>query len=277
MNEIQPKGLRLRYRGLLLVNRIVLILSSLFLGEWAIYGIFRCPFLVPFVSCQNCPVLTCPGQVAARFWGVWAAWLLVLAMLGRAFCSWFCPGGFVNRIFALNPFKFKPDLQAVQSLSYGKYITLFLVIMAYYYLGQPRVLLPIRAGEFFPAIGQTFDYATLIWLFRSCVVIFIFLAGLFLAQAWCRFACPMGGILELLKKFSLFKVFKTNACINCDRCRKVCYMQTRPQETNCTNCGDCTQEQVCPMHCIGIGRAPTRDMAYHGGVTPGRDKTAGEE
>lgn len=191
-SEIQPKGLRLRYRGLVLVNRIVLFCSALFLGEWAIFGIFRCPFLVPFVSCQNCPVLTCPGQAAWRFWGVWGAWLAALVFFGRAFCSWFCPGGFVNRVFALNPFKFKLDPDPVRNLSWGKYVTLFLCIMAYYYLDQPRVLLPIRAGEFFPAIGQTFDYASQIWLFRSWVVITIFLFGLFIAQAWCRFACPMG-------------------------------------------------------------------------------------
>ena len=39
------------------------------LGQWSFYGIFRCPFLVPYVSCQNCPVITCHGRIFTMFWG----------------------------------------------------------------------------------------------------------------------------------------------------------------------------------------------------------------
>lgn len=258
--EIKAPMKGLKFRGLLLINRIILFLSTAFLAEWAIYGIFRCPFLVPFVSCQNCPIIRCPGRAASMFWGVWAGWLAILVFFGRGFCGWFCPGGFVNRIFSLNPFKIKLDLNAVKDLSYGKYLFLFLALGAYFYLGQPRVDLPIRVGEFWQSIPLTFNYASDIWLFRSWLVIVLFLFGLLISQAWCRFACPMGGLLELLKRFSIFKVYKTSACINCDKCRKVCYMQTRPQEINCTNCADCIQ--VCPENCIGIGIAPKGKDAY---------------
>ena len=41
------------------------------LGQWSFYGIFRCPFLVPYVSCQNCPVITCHGRILSTFWGFW--------------------------------------------------------------------------------------------------------------------------------------------------------------------------------------------------------------
>lgn len=253
LTEIKARP-SLKMRGLLFINRMILIASTAFLGEWAIYGIFRCPFIVPFVSCQNCPIITCPGRAANMFWGVWGAWLALLIFFGRGFCGWFCPGAFVNRLFGENPVKLKLDLDTVKNLSYGKYVTLFCVLGAYFYLGQPRVNLPIRVGQFWEAIPLTFDYASLIWLFRSWVVIVLFILGLFIAQNWCRFACPMGGILELLKKFSIFKVYKTSACNNCGKCRKVCYMETMPEETNCTNCGDCIQ--VCPQTCIGLGRPP---------------------
>ena len=75
-----------------------------------------------------------------------------------------------------------------------------------------------------------------------------------MSQAWCRFACPAGGLLEFVKRFSLFRVYKTTACTDCDKCRRACYMDTRPEETNCTNCGDCLN--ACPQRCIGIGRKP---------------------
>lgn len=251
--EIKPR-IKLRYRGLLLLNRIILVLSTAFIAEWSVYGIFRCPFIVPFVSCQNCPVITCPGRAANMFWGFWGFWLAVLLMFGRAFCGWLCPGSLVNRVFALNPLKWKLNLKTISVLSWGKFLGLIFVVFVYFFMHQPRVNLPIRVGEFWQAIPQTFGYATNFWLFRSWFVISVFLLGLFIAQAWCRYACPMGGLLEIFKRFSLFKVYKTRACIDCDKCRDVCYMQTRPEEVNCTNCGDCLQ--VCPVNCIGLGRPP---------------------
>ena len=32
------------------------------IGEFGFYGIFRCPFAVPYVSCAGCPVVQCPGR-----------------------------------------------------------------------------------------------------------------------------------------------------------------------------------------------------------------------
>lgn len=245
---------KLKYRGLLLANRIVLLLSTAFLAEWAIYGIFRCPFIVPFVSCQNCPVITCPGRAANMFWGFWGAALALLVLFGRAFCGWFCPGCFVNRVFDFNPFKIKLKLKTVNFLSLGKYVGLAVALWAYFVMGQPRLVLPIRAGEFWQSIPLTFDFASYLWLFRTWFVITIFALGIVLAIAWCRYACPHGAILEFFKRFSFFKVYKTNKCNDCNKCRQVCYMQTRPEETNCTNCADCIQ--VCPQNAIGIGRIP---------------------
>lgn len=253
MKPIKVKP-RLRYRGLLLFNRIILFLSTAFLIEWAIYGIFRCPFIVPFVSCQNCPVITCPGRAASMFWGFWGAALALLILFGRAFCGWFCPGCFVNRIFGSNPFKFKLKLKQIRWLSIGKYAGLAVALWAYFIMGQPRDNLPIRAGEFWQAIPLTFDFASNIWLFRSWLVITLFVCGLVIAETWCRFGCPHGAILEFFKRFSFFKVYRTDKCTNCGKCRQVCYMQTMPSEINCTNCGDCIQ--VCPECCIGIGHPP---------------------
>ena len=61
------------------------------LGQWSFYGIFRCPFLVPYVSCQNCPVITCHGRIFTMFWGFWLLLPLSVLLVGRAFCGWACP------------------------------------------------------------------------------------------------------------------------------------------------------------------------------------------
>lgn len=241
-------------RGLLLFNRVIQWASLAFLGEWAMYGVLRCPFVVPFVSCQNCPVITCPGRAANMFWGVWGVWLALAVFFGRAFCGWVCPGGLLNRILAKNPFKLHLHPDAVREFSYGKYVVLICVIGVYFLMDQPRVNVPIRIGEFWPSVALTFEHAFPMWLFRTGVLLAVVALGIFVSQAWCRFACPSGGLLELVKQFSLFRVYKTSACNNCGKCRRVCYMDTRPEESNCTNCGDCIN--ACPQKCIGIGHKP---------------------
>lgn len=234
-----------------IVNRVVLWASLLFLGEWGLYGLFRCPFVVPFVSCQNCPVITCPGRLASMFWGFWGAWLAVAVFFGRAFCGWLCPGGLANRIVGAFA-SFKLPAETRQMLPYGKYLLLIVALWVWFVVGQPRTNVPIRVGEFWAFIGLTFEHASDLWLFRTSLVLFFLAAGVAISAAWCRFACPFGGALELVKRFSVFKVYKTSDCNDCDACRRSCYMRTRPEEANCTNCGDCLG--ACPRKCIHMGR-----------------------
>ncbi len=252
MTEITARK-SVRLSALIVVHRLIQWISLFFIGEWAFYGIFRCPFVIPFVSCQNCPILTCPGRIAHTYWGVWAGWLALLIMLGRSFCGWICPGGLIGRLFSKSPTCRDVHPQTAPAFSLGKYLALFCCIVIYFVVNQPRVNVPIRVGEFWPAVAQTFQYAQNIWLFRSALVLGLLALGLFISMAWCRFLCPMGGLLELLKRFSLFAFAKNSDCNNCNACRRVCPMQTRPGEANCTNCGECLS--VCPSKSIHLRSA----------------------
>lgn len=256
LQEIRPvRGNRSRVRYLL--NRGIQWSMLVLLGQWAIYGLMRCPFVVPYVSCQNCPVITCHGRILQLFWGVWGGWVALALLFGRAFCGWACPGGLLTRIFSrLNPVNRQLSLPMDRSgdLNKGKYITLALVLFFYFYMGQPRINIPIRVGEFFPSFSLTFEHASDLWRMRTLFVVAGLLAGLAVSAAWCRFMCPGGGLLELMRRVSLFKVYKTGKCNGCNVCVSKCYMRTRPEEANCTNCGDCMD--VCPQGCIGVGRKP---------------------
>ncbi|MBQ7606919.1 MAG: 4Fe-4S binding protein [Desulfovibrionaceae bacterium] len=229
-------------------NRLTQWLSLAFLGEWAFYGVFRCPFVVPFISCQNCPILTCPGRVAHTYWGVWAVWLGVLVLFGRAFCGWICPGGLVSRLFSKAPTAKTLHPDAEKTFGYAKYLVLLFCLLVYFFMNQPRANIPIRIGEFWPAVLQTCQFASDLWLLRSATLVLLILSGAFILLAWCRFACPMGAILELLKSFSLFHFTKTDQCNGCNACKRICPMHTRPDEANCTNCGDC--QSICPQKAI---------------------------
>jgi len=246
--KLRTASIRLR-----IVRRFSQFIMLALLGQWWFYGIFRCPFLVPYVSCQNCPVITCHGRIVTMFWGFWLLLPVSALLFGRALCGWGCPGGLLNQMIGMMaPFKLRVRNTFTRLAPSGKYLGLAVALFCYYILAQPRVDVPIRIGEFFPSVLLTFEHANLEWLVRTFFVLAFLGMGLIAANAWCRFACPGGGLLELLRHLSLFRFYKTSKCNDCNQCLDICPMGTRPNEAKCTSCGDC--REVCPSDAIVFGR-----------------------
>lgn len=234
------------------VRRVVQMSMLGVLGPWAYYGVFRCPFLVPFVNCEACPVITCWGRITSLFWGFWLLLPVSVLFVGRAFCGWLCPGGFINQFIGkFSLLKLRTRNRIVKFAPIGMAIGLAAVAIIWFGMQNPRMIVPIRVGEFWGSIRLSFEHASLAWLVRTFIVLGLVAAGLLVANLWCRFVCPTGGLLELFKGMAIFRVFKTSACNNCDACLRACEMGTRPDETNCTNCGDCLK--TCPVDAIKFG------------------------
>lgn len=235
------------------IRRFTQLAMLAVLGQWSFYGIFRCPFLVPFVDCQICPVITCWGRITSYFWGFWLFLPLSVILVGRAFCGWLCPGGFVNQMIGKISFsKMRVRNRLLKLAPVGMAIGLVVILILWIGIHNPRSMVPIRVGEFWNSISLSFEHASLSWLIRTFVVLGLVAAGLFLSNLWCRFVCPTGGMLEFFKGMALFRVFKTSACNDCDACLRICEMGTRPDETNCTNCGECLK--ICPVDAIKFGQ-----------------------
>lgn len=230
-------------------RRVVQLVSLGIIGEWSFYGIFRCPFAVPYIGCGNCPVIQCPGR---SLW-MWS-WILIgisAVVFGRAFCGWVCPGGLVSEFLSMGAFlKQKITGLVATLLGFGKYIVLIASLVYFFMLSNPRWAIPIRTGEFFKSVGLTFEHADPIWIWKTAMVLFAFALSLAVPMFWCRFLCPTGGALEIFSKFSLFGYRINKQCTECDQCRKRCLTETRPSEQNCTQCGDCLP--VCKPEAIGF-------------------------
>lgn len=233
------------------IRRSMQAVSLYVIGVFSYYGIFRCPFAVPYVSCENCPVVQCPGR---KLWlPVWIAILASALAFGRAFCSHACPGGMVAELFSrVAVLRGKIRGVADRILSYGKYVALLLSIYLFWFMHNPRWAVPIRTGEFVQSTMLTFEHAFPLWLIRTGVVLGALALGLLIPFFWCRYMCPTGAVLELVGWRPLVRYFMTSSCTDCGKCNKVCDLETRPGLYNCTNCGDCVAK--CPTNSITIGK-----------------------
>ncbi|MBW2184677.1 MAG: 4Fe-4S binding protein [Deltaproteobacteria bacterium] len=231
-------------------RRMTQIAFLIFLGEFSFYGIFRCPFAVPYVSCGNCPVIQCPGR---KLWlGFWIVLPVSAIIFGRFFCGWACPGGFVSELLgklSLARGKMKGALEKV--VSSVKYLVIAGSLVVFLLTNNPRWATPIRIGDFFNSVKLTFEHADNLWVARTFFVLIGLGLAILIPGFWCRYLCPTGGILEAFRRFSLFKYFKTKVCDDCDKCRELCDLETRPSEINCTNCGACSN--ICPVDAIKVG------------------------
>jgi len=237
------------------IRRISQTAMLFVIGEFGFYGIFRCPFAVPYVSCVNCPVVQCPGR-----WMVYPFWIALgmsVIFFGRAFCGWACPGGLISELLSgISNIgkKIKRSVDAKMHLI--KYLVLITCLFIWLSSSNPRWAIPIRTGEFWASVSLTFQHADNLWLVRTLSILGLMVLGGILGSLWCRYLCPTGGALEGLRRFGFFQMRKTVECNDCGLCLKECKMNTQPESHNCINCGDCLKS--CPSDAIYFGRKGRR-------------------
>jgi polyferredoxin len=98
-------------------------------------------------------------------------------------------------------------------------------------------------GRLLPANQPAFDQNILIMLLLVALVSANWLADRF----WCRYACPLGALLGLVSKFSIFRPVAAANCNHCTHCELVCRpgaidaFREKPvvQTSECIMCLDC--------------------------------------
>jgi polyferredoxin len=216
----------------------------------------------------------------------------VTVIFGRAWCGWLCPMGTVLDLFQIRKNNQKPDAQS--PLRSIKYI-LLVVIFTTAFLGNLTLLIldPLTllfrttTLSIWPAIDRiiasveralypipflseaiaSFDTWIRTWIlplepfyYQGAVFIglfFIMLIALnsIASRFWCRYICPLGGLLGLVSRLAIFRRVVGDECKSCKICSHRCPTGTiNPQRgfdsdpSECTMCLECLP--ACPQTSI---------------------------
>ena len=166
--------------------------------------------------------------------GLFIVFLLVV-VFGRFFCGYICPVGTVQEIVHHVPVP-KWDLRQKN---------VFMLVRAAFF-----VVFLLAAFIFSASLLAWFgirDFFYLALTGGSAVFFVVLLVSIVFYRPFCRLVCPYGFLLSLGAAKSLFKLRRTDACIECKKCEKACPTDEAKREdakSECYLCGRCTD--ICP-------------------------------
>lgn len=163
--------------------------------------------------------------------------IVITILAGRAYCSTICPIGAIQELFSQLPvpkvsIPWKREVLVVHLIIGG--------IFAFYALFLSTCLFKCMGIRSF-----FFLDVTSAWFFLFAAIMAL---GIFVYRPFCRFICPYGLLLTVASYFSLFRLYRTDACIECGQCEDSCPVQEafrNSKKSECFLCGRCTK--VCPV------------------------------
>ena len=236
------------------------------MGRWG-RSLPSCVFHCSYAGGNYCPAasLSCPIGVMAQFVALGAAPLLAIgvivfagALVGSLVCGWACPFGFIQDLLARIPL---PKLRLPAWTSAGRYVVLGALVLALPYMvgltGKPYDEQEITICRWCPAgaleagVPLTIQGALegrpelMVSPKKAAILVAFLLGAMFIRRPWCRLLCPLGGLLSLFNRFSVFHLwFKKTACTSCNTCRGRCDMDVHVDQslnsTQCVRCMECT-------------------------------------
>jgi NADPH-dependent glutamate synthase beta subunit-like oxidoreductase/formate hydrogenlyase subunit 6/NADH:ubiquinone oxidoreductase subunit I len=128
--------------------------------------------------------------------------LLITLVLGRVWCGWVCPLGTILDLYGYRGRKNIP--RWIRQIKY--FVLSFILIVAIFSILPLNFLDPLTIFlRGLSGIKQLFVVPSSGWLILTLPFMVILALNLFTRRAWCRYLCPLGGLLGLISKVAWFK------------------------------------------------------------------------
>ena len=177
--------------------------------------------------------------------------LFVLAstiLWGRLYCGRICAFGALTQLMdAVVPRRLRVEVpvkleQRANWIKYG----LLVAVLAYFV--ATRDVSVYRYVEPFWMFGLF--GTTPMWIGLAVLLV----ATVFVRNLYCRFLCPVGALLGVISKLTVFKIKRWSECNTCKICEKTCEWGAirgpKIIESECVRCDDCERlyldQQKCP-------------------------------
>jgi len=238
------------------------------------------------------------------------AWGLVVVgatiVLGRVWCGWICPLGTIQDAVGRLGQRTRTRRRRAEVNRYRRayalkyYLLVGLLVAAVFGVQQAGLLDPIAlltrssTAVLLPADdaaatallgdaaqGWTWfpqEHLTVGAWVIGAVFAAVLLAGLWVPRLFCRAVCPLGAMLGVLGRYSLFRFRRSeSACTRCRLCDGVCPGAAEPagelRTAECMACFNCSE--LCPEEAVRFGPAagagaherPEADLSRRGLIT----------
>jgi transcriptional regulator of nitric oxide reductase len=192
--------------------------------------------------------------------------LVSVLLIGRGvFCGWLCPFGALQELLAqvsraLRIPQWSPSSALEKRLWLGKYIAA-VAVLALVLTGVDASSATTEIEPFKTAITSKFTRAWPYVLYAGALLAI----GLFSERAYCRFLCPLGGVLAVLDRLHLIDLLERrpecgNPCRLCERSCPVRAIEAsgRIVTAECFQCLDCQVEYYDDKRCPPLVQAARR-------------------
>ena len=188
--------------------------------------------------------------------------LFIGIILGRLFCGWICPFGFLQDLLYKIPSKKIRTPGWMPQIKYA--VLILMVFMLPFLLGEhtslsfcricPAATLQVSLPTLVMGTGGAFNIAKMA---RYGVLILVILFAILNSRSFCKVLCPIGALLAPLNYLSFWKVkVPKEGCLSCEACDRACPTEIQPSSRimsdtpvnlnlDCVVCHDC--KASCPV------------------------------